>query len=117
MTNTKMTYGKALTYVFENCDLPTEVREKLEALSASIAKKNSAERKPTAKQIENAGVKSAIVEWMTDGRIYTCAEVAKECPACEDLSSARVSALLTQLAESGLLTKAVEKRKNYYSLA
>jgi hypothetical protein len=112
-----MTYGKALTYVFENCDLPTEVREKLEALSASIAKKNSAERKPTAKQIENAGVKSAIVEWMTEGCIYSCAEVAKECPACEDLSSARVSALLTQLTESGLLNKVVEKRKNYYSLA
>lgn len=113
----KMTYGKALSYVFDNCPLPTDVREKLEALSASIAKKNSAERKPTAKQIENAGVKSAIVEWMTDSRIYTCAEVTKECPACEGLSSARVSALLTQLADSGVLIKTVEKRKNYYSLA
>lgn len=115
----KMTYVKALSYVFDHCDLPADVAEKLTALSASIAKKNSAERKPTAKQRANADIKTAIADWMVEGRVYTSAEVAKECPACVDgeISANRVSALLPQMVEAGILVKTVEKRKNFYSLA
>lgn len=118
-TSTKMTYGKALDFVLNTCDLPTDVAERLTALQASIAKKNSAVRKPTAKQVANGEFKQDILDFMVEGRIYSCAEIAKECPALVEngISSARTSALLTQLADAGLLTKTVEKRKNYYSLA
>ncbi len=119
MTNEKMTYGKALSYVLTSCDLPSEVAEKLTALSASIAKKNSAERKPTAKQKEGASIKEAIVEWMEHGHLYSAAEIAKECPICADgaVSSTRVAALLKQAFECGQVVITTEKRKNYYSLA
>ena len=45
--------------------------------------------------------------------------MTKGCPACveADLSTNRVSALLTQLVSAGSLTKTVEKRKAFYSLA
>ena len=115
----KMTYGKALAYVTEKCDLPADVAERLTALAASIAKKNSAERKPTAKQRENVGIKDEIVAWLDEGRIYTAAEIAKECPYCSehDISTARVSALLAQMRTDGRIVVTTEKRKNYYSLA
>ena len=88
-----------------------------EARIEQAMKKNSAERKPTAKQVENASIKDAIVAWMNEGVLYTCAEVTKTCPACEGLSVNRVSALLSQLGKDGLLTVTEDKRKHFYSLA
>lgn len=82
-----------------------------------LDRKNSAERKPTAKQVENAGIKDAIMAWMEPATVYACADVAKNCPACEGISTNRVSALLTQLGKDGLLTVSEDKRKHFYALA
>ena len=41
----KMTYVKAIDVVLNGGEVTSEVREKLEALKASIAKKNGADRK------------------------------------------------------------------------
>lgn len=84
---------------------------------ALLDKKNSTERKPTAKQIENEGIKAEILVWFEPDVLYASADVAKNCPACAELSPQRVSALLGQLVASGKLTKTTEKRKNFYSLA
>ena len=108
-----------------------EVREVLESVGradlvefidgriAQTVKKNSAERKPTAKQIENDGFKSDILAWMESGNHYSAGDVLKGVPSivASGMSINRVSALLTQLADNGDLTKVVDKRKNYYSLA
>lgn len=88
-----------------------------EARIEQAMKKNSAERKPTAKQVENASIKDAIMAWMNEGVLYTCAEVTKVCPACEGLSVNRVSALLSQLGKDGLLVVTEDKRKHFYTLA
>ena len=88
-----------------------------ESRLAQVEKKNSAERKPSAKQVENAGIKSAICEWMEHGVSYTAADVAKTCPACEGLSPQKVSALLSQMGKAGVLSVTEEKRKKFYSLA
>jgi len=114
MTTTKMTYGKALDFVLaDTFDLPADVRERLTALRESIAKKNSAERKPTKAQIANEGVKSAIVDFMEPDHLYTAAEIAKAL----EISSSKASALLIQLRDSGAVVVTTEKRKNYYALA
>ena len=57
----KMTYVKAIDVVLNGGEVTSEVREKLEALKASIAKKNGAERKPTATQTANEGYKADIL--------------------------------------------------------
>ena len=82
-----------------------------------LDRKNSAERKPTAKQTENAGIKSAILGWMEANILYQSADVTKGCPTCEGLTVQRVSALLTQLVNDGSLIRIEDKRKSYYSLA
>lgn len=82
-----------------------------------LNKKNSAERKPTAKQVENSALKDAIAGWMEHGEQYTAADVAKTCPACEGFHVNKISALLSQMGKSGVLTVTEEKRKHYYALA
>ena len=103
----------AIPAVAENAELVEFINHEIELLD----KKNTAERKPTAKQVENAGIKDAIAEWMEQGVLYSCADVTKGCPACEGLTVQRVSALLSQMAKAGVLTSSEEKRKHFYAIA
>ena len=96
--------------VAENAALVAFINHELELL----AKKNSAERKPTAKQSENASVKSAIVDEMEDNRLYTISEMIKEFPSCADFTNQRVSALVRQLVADGKVERIEEKRKAYF---
>ena len=78
-----------------------------------LAKKNSAEKKPTAQQVANAGIVEAIYEAMTPDRLYTITEIIKEVPACADLTNQRVSAVIR--GELGVKFERVEdKRKAYF---
>ena len=114
MTN-KMTYAKALEIAMNAVKENKEVYDKLDALKASIAKKNSAERKPTATQKANEGYKIAILEFMEVGKKYTITDLMKEVVELADLSNQRVSALVRQLKEEGLVERTEEKRKAYFS--
>ena len=119
MTNTKITIRSQFEAV--RAELVKAGREDLvEFIDGRIAqtvKKNSTERKPTAKQVANEGIKSAIAEWMESGVLYVASDVTKTCPACEGLAVQRVSALLSQMAKAGVLNVTEDKRKHFYSLA
>jgi hypothetical protein len=80
-----------------------------------LTKKNSAEKKPTAQQTANEGIKSAIVEGMEPNRLYTVTEIIKSIPVCADMTNQRVSALLRQLVECGKVKRTEDKRKAYFS--
>ncbi|MDO4966779.1 MAG: hypothetical protein Q4E51_08750 [Lachnospiraceae bacterium] len=109
----KMTYVKALVVAI-NTVAEGEVRQKLEALKASIEKKNSAERKPTATQTANEGFKVAILEGMEVGKQYTITDLMKSIGAIADLSNQRVSAIVRQMVESGDVAREEIKRKAYF---
>mgnify|MGYP002510487305 FL=1 len=111
----KMTNSKALAFVLGMEGIPSDVREKLVNIKASIDKKNSAERKPTATQTENVGLKSAILVGMASGKAYTIGDLMKEIPALADLTNQRVSALVRQLKDEGLVTREEVKRKAYFT--
>lgn len=80
-----------------------------------LTKKNSAEKKPTAQQTANEGIKTAIVEGMEPNRLYTVTEIIKSIPECADMTNQRVSALLRQLVEGGKVKRTEDKRKAYFS--
>jgi hypothetical protein len=84
-----------------------------------LDKKNSAERKPTQKQIENAGFKTDIVAHMEVGTQYACADIVKGVPsiAAAGLTAQRVAQMLKQLTDEGKIVKSEDKRKTFYSLA
>ena len=110
----KMTNAKALNFVIENCEVPTDVKEKLEKMLEQVQKKNSADRKPTATQKENVDLKVAILDGMEVGKQYTISDIMKSVPAVADLTNQRVSALVRQLKDEGLVVREEIKRKAYF---
>lgn len=112
----KLTYAKALETVIATLE-EGEVKSKLEALKASISKKNSAERKPTATQTANEGYKTAILNGMEEGKAYTITELIKAVPEIAELTNQRVSAIVRQMVEVGSVVRTEEKRKAYFSKA
>ena len=115
----KMTNLKAVAYVLENCELPTDVREKLEKVKTSFEKKSTGERKPTATQVANEALKEAIMNFLTTepDRIFMVGELIKEVPELEGLSTQKVTPMLSALEKAQQVVKVVEKRKSYYKLA
>ena len=81
-----------------------------------LEKKNSSEKKPTAQQTQNEAIKTAIAEGMTANRLYTVTEIQKEIAECAELSNQRVSALLRQMKDDGIVTRTEDKRKAYFSI-
>ena len=119
MANQKLTKAqkfallKEIPAVAENSVLVEFIDHELELL----AKKNSAEKKPTAQQTANEGIKFAIVEGMEEGKLYTITDLIKSIPDCADLTNQRVSNLVRQLVSEGKVVRTEEKRKAYFSLA
>ena len=100
----------------DNAEVVAFVDHELELLE----RKNSAERKPTVNQIDNAKIKKIIVDGMESGKGYTVTEIIKTILAgteWHELTCSRCTAIVTQLTESGTLVRNVEKRKAYYSKA
>jgi DNA-binding transcriptional regulator GbsR (MarR family) len=85
-----------------------------------LAKKNSAEKKPTAQQVANDGIKTAVLATMANdpNRLFTITELLKAVPNLpEDMSLNRMSALVRQLKDAGKVIRTEDKRKAYFSLA
>ena len=122
----KITYAQALNTVLnnENIVLASDVREKLEALLASVSKK-SGEKKDTAQQVENAEMVERIYQEMEANRTYSIAELLKELPVVadfnakheQDMSVQRMANLLKTLVDGGRVIKTTEKRRVYYTKA
>ena len=78
-----------------------------------LAKKNSAEKKPTAQQAENEAIKETILENLTS--CMTISEMQKSIPDLAEYSNQKISALMRQLILEGLVKKVEDKRKSYFS--
>jgi polyhydroxyalkanoate synthesis regulator phasin len=122
MEKTKMTKATAwgiVKDIVENSNHPqsAELIAKIDNEIALLAKKNSAEKKPTVQQVANEGIKTAIVDGMESGTAYTITDIIKSVPACAELTNQRVSALMRQLVESGAVVRTEDKRKAYFSKA
>ena len=108
--------------VAENSVLVAFINHELELL----VKKNAADRKPTAVQVANEGLRDAILGFMEEGKGYTVSDLIKQVPACADLSQSKVSAILRPMLlvtakgetnPDGVLERYEEKGKAYFRLA
>jgi len=83
-----------------------------------LAKKNSAEKKPTAQQEANAAIKANIIATMEAdrNRVWTVTELLKAVPGCADLTNQRMSALVRQMVDAGSVKRTEDKRKAFFSL-
>ena len=113
----KMTKREYFTQIMENYNLTEDERNFIKHELELLAKKNSAEKKPTAVQVANEGLKKAILDFMVEGQKYTITDLMKSVPELADLSNQRVSALVRQLRDSELVIRTEEKRKAYFHKA
>ena len=120
MTNKKMTkrdYYNALLNIAEvkaNPELVKFIDHELELL----AKKNSSEKKPTAVQVANEGIKSVILETLAEnGKMMTISEMQKVNAELGEMSNQRISALVRQLMNDEKVVRVEEKRKAYFKIA
>ena len=118
MANKKMTQRDYYNAILALDNLPTEievfVKGRIEALDKKSGK---ASGKPTATQIANKGIKDAIVEGMEPNMAYSITDLIKTVPACADLTNQKVSALVRQLKDEGVVVRIEDKGKAYFSLA
>jgi 5-carboxymethyl-2-hydroxymuconate isomerase len=109
-----MTKKDYFTQILANYALTTEeqafIRHEIELLE----NRANREKKPTAAQLMNASIKSAIHAAMETDRLYTVTEVIKEVAECNGFTNQRASALMNQMVEEGTLDKVVEKRRSYF---
>lgn len=113
----KMTNVKALEVaikVLSEDNQYNEVVEKLQKMSEQAKKKSSVNRKPTATQVENEKLKTAIYNALAIGEKKTVSEMMKSIPELVDFTNQRVTSLVTALYKDGKLDRVVEKRKAYF---
>lgn len=84
-------------------------------------KSNSAgDKKPTARQTENAGLKEAILNYLRVGNTATITELMKNVPELaeiENLTNQRTSAIVRQMVEvDKTVERFVEKRVAYFKI-
>ena len=113
MTNKKMTKREMFEQIKSHLTDPAEVafvEHELELL----AKKNSADKKPTAKQVENDGLKQTILDVLIEnGGLMTITDIQKSSAELAELSNQRISAIVRQMV--GISVERVEdKRKAYF---
>ena len=111
---TKRDYYNALLNIAEvkaNGEMVKFIEHELELL----AKKNSAEKKPTAIQVANEGIKSVILETLIEnGKMMTISEMQKANAELGEMSNQRISALVRQLINDGKVERTEDKRKAYF---
>ena len=84
-----------------------------------LAKKNSADKKPTAQQEVNATIKADILALMEANpkQIFTVSELLKKVPNLPDtMTNQRMSALVRQMVDAGSVKRTEDKRKAFFSL-
>lgn len=104
-----------------NLDVVQENQEYVDFLEKEIEKCNrkSASKKPTATQLENEGLKDAILVFLSgegDNR-FTITELTQQVDELQGRTTQKVSALMRQLLLDGMVVRTSEKNKTYFSKA
>lgn len=83
-----------------------------------LAKKNTADKKPTAQQEANAVIKQNVLTVLADGKKRTVSELLKMVPDLPDtMTNQRMSALIRQMVDAGQVVRSEDKRKAFFAIA
>ena len=128
MTNTVKRITKAMRFsdikAILNGDVPEYGTTKNEAIEfidkelALLAKKNTGEKKPTAKQLENEVYKERILGFlMTQVEPVTCSDIQEGIPELRDFRNQKVAALVKPLVDTNKVTRTVVKGRSMFTIA
>lgn len=110
-TTKKITKMEMFARVLTRLNEPAEI-EFIQHEMDLLQSKNS-NKKPTTAQKENEAFKDVIVDFLTqnEGVKFNILEIQAKVPEVEKLSNQRMSAILKQLVDGGMVQKEYEKRK------
>ena len=120
MSNKKMTIAEILTEIAENKAYGLSEEHKaflLERAEKASRKSSTGERKPTAKQVQNAEVADKVYEQMEPNRLYTVSEMVKVLPIfaeMDECSASYANAIVKKLKDAGRVTRSVDKGRAYF---
>ena len=82
-----------------------------------LDRKNTVDKKPTATQLANEGIKADIKAFLDahKGEKFTVSALMKSVPAIADASNQKVSSLVRQMVIDGLAERIEDKRKAYFT--
>lgn len=118
MSNKKLTKRDRFNSLLEIAEVQSNpgLVEFIEHELELLAKKNSSEKKPTAHQLENEKFKQIIFETLGDKKM-TISEMQKSNADLAELNNQRMTHLLTQMKDSGLIVREEIKRKAHFKRA
>ena len=109
---TKLTYRNALAYVLENCNLPTEYKDKLTELSASLSSKTR--KNPNA---EKNAILYGLLSGVLSAEGHTVTELLGMIDAPKGTSSQACTSVLSTMMTEGKVVNYKDKGKSLYKLA
>ena len=82
-----------------------------------LDRKNTVDKKPTATQVANEGIKADIKAFLDahKGEKFTVSALMKAVPAIADASNQKVSSLVRQMVLDGQADRIEDKRKAYFT--
>jgi predicted transcriptional regulator len=117
MNNKKMTKREMFEQIKANYELTEAEVAFIDHELELLAKKNASEKKPTAQQVANEGLKDIILDVLTEnGGLMTVTDIQKSCMELSELSNQRISALLRQLKDDKVVNRVEDKRKAYFTI-
>ena len=120
----KMTKKEMFAQILNNYDLKADEIDFINHEIELLEKRNSngGDKKPTAKQLENADLKTVILDFLADNPDdkFTITDMWKKIPVLAnntEMSNQRISAIVNQLKKENLVVRVEDKRKAYFSIA
>ena len=120
----KMTKKEMFVQILNNHNLKADEIDFINHEIELLEKRNSkgGDKKPTAKQLENADYGKAILDFLADNpdEKFTITDMWKKIPVLAnntEMSNQRISAIVNQLKNENLVVRDEIKRKAYFSIA
>ena len=120
----KMTKKEMFAQILNNHNLKADEIDFINHEIELLEKRNSkgGDKKPTAKQLENADLKTVILDFLADNPDdkFTITDMWKKIPVLAnntEMSNQRISAIVNQLKKENLVVRVEDKRKAYFSIA
>lgn len=120
----KMTKKEMFVQILNNHNLKADEIDFINHEIELLEKRNSkgGDKKPTAKQLENADLKTVILDFLADNPDdkFTITDMWKKIPVLAnntEMSNQRISAIVNQLKKENLVVRVEDKRKAYFSIA
>ena len=114
----RMLFAALLSLVEETAPENAEILTAFINNEIALLDKRTANKTASKTQLENENIKTKILDALTEiDKPVTISELQSLAPELAVYTNQKLSALLTQLKANNLVTKTVEKKKSYFSIA